>query len=95
MTNRLSVLRSQLAGLRRARGSARAISAWSAAAIAVLLALAAVLVFDLLFQLGIRERAVVLALAVAAIGWAFWRYAIPLHSLLIHPVQNFHPYSAE
>jgi hypothetical protein len=78
MTSRLAYLRSQLAVLRRARRRVRALAAWTALASAVLLALAAVFVLDLVFGLAVPQRVVALVLAGLAVGWALWRYTWPL-----------------
>ncbi|MEX2173583.1 MAG: hypothetical protein WD872_04420 [Pirellulaceae bacterium] len=75
---RLATLRSQLAALRRARAAVRSATAWSAAATAVLWALAGVLALDVLFELELLPRAVVLAIAAGAVLWAFWKYTRPL-----------------
>jgi hypothetical protein len=77
MTSRLATLRSQLAGLRRARGRVRAATAWSALAIAIVLALAALFVLDLVFELAVPQRIVAIALAAAAIAWSWWRFTRP------------------
>jgi len=78
MSNRLATLRAQLAGLRRARSGVRAAVAWSALGIAVLSALAVVFALDLIFELAVPQRIVVLIIAAAAVAWAFWRFTRPL-----------------
>jgi hypothetical protein len=64
--------------MRRARAMVRAASAWSAAIVAVLVALAGVFVLDVLFELAVPQRAVVLVLAAAGAAWALWRFTWPL-----------------
>jgi hypothetical protein len=78
MTSRLATLRSQLASLRRARSTVRATTAWSAFATAVLWALAGVFALDVLFELAVPQRFIVMLLAAGAAGWAFWRFTRPL-----------------
>ena len=78
MTSRLATLRSQLAGLRRARAGVRAATAWSALGIAAIVALAAVFVLDVLFELPVPQRLIVMAVAAALVGWAFWQFTRPL-----------------
>lgn len=76
--SRLATLRSQLAGLRQARSAVRAATAWSSFVTAVLWALAGVLVLDLVFELAILPRLVVMLLAAGGVAWAFVRYTRPL-----------------
>jgi hypothetical protein len=78
MTSRLATLRSQLASLRRARAGVRAATAWSAVGVAAVWALAALFVLDVLFELPVPQRLVVMLLAGAGVGWAFWRFTRPL-----------------
>ena len=47
-------------------------------ATAVLVALAAVFALDLVFELAVPQRIVVLLLVGLGVGWAFWRYTLPL-----------------
>ena len=75
---KLTTLRSQLASLRRARSVVRSLTAWSAAGIAVLWALAAVFLIDFLFELEVPQRIAVLLIALGSIGWAAWRFTLPL-----------------
>jgi hypothetical protein len=75
---KLATLRSQLTGLRRARSAVRTATAWSSLVTAVLWALAGVLLFDVLFELEVVPRLVVLLLAAGAVAWAFVRYTSPL-----------------
>jgi hypothetical protein len=56
----------------------RAVAAWSAAAIAAFAAVAGFFVLDLVFELAVPQRVVVLLLAAGGIGWAFFRYTRPL-----------------
>jgi hypothetical protein len=74
---KLITLRSQLSSLRRARAVARSLTAYAATGIAIVWALAAVLVLDVMFELEVPQRAVVLLLAVAAVVWAALRYTRP------------------
>ncbi|MCI0358710.1 MAG: hypothetical protein L0211_09535 [Planctomycetaceae bacterium] len=76
--SKLGTLRSQLGGLRRARSAVRSATAWSSLVTAVLWALAGVLVLDVLFELELLPRLVVLLLAAGAVMWAFVRYTRPL-----------------
>jgi hypothetical protein len=75
---KLATLRSQLAGLRRARSAVRGATAWSSLAIAVLWALAGIFLLDLVFELEVPQRLVVIALAATAVAWAGWRFTRPL-----------------
>ena len=75
---KLATLRSQLRGLKRARSAVRAATAWSSFVTAVLWALAGVLVLDLVFELDIVPRLVVIGLAAAAALWALARFTLPL-----------------
>ncbi len=75
---KLGTLRSQLGGLRRARAAVRSATAWSSLVTAVLWALAGVFVLDVLFELEIVPRLVVLLLAAGAAIWAFYRFTRPL-----------------
>lgn len=75
---KLATLRSQLGGLRRARSAVRSATAWSSLVTAVLWALAGVFLLDVLFELEVVPRLVVLLLAAGAVVWAFWRYTRPL-----------------
>jgi hypothetical protein len=75
---RLGTLRSQLAALRRARAAVRAATAWSSLATAVLWALAGILAVDLLFELAILPRLVLVLIAAGAVVWAYWRFTRPL-----------------
>ena len=78
MTSRLATLRSQLASLRRARSGVRGATAWSAVGVAALWALAALFLLDVTFELPVPQRVVVMLLAAAGVGWAFWRFTRPL-----------------
>ena len=68
MTTRLHTLRSQLAGLRQARASARQLTAWTAVGTAVLWALIGVFLVDFILQREVAapQRAILLLLAAAA-----------------------------
>jgi hypothetical protein len=78
MTSRLTTLRSQLTGLREARALVRNATAWSAAGIALLWALAAVFLLDWTFELDILPRIVVILLAAAGVAWAIWKFTRPM-----------------
>lgn len=75
---KLTTLRSQLSNLRRARGTVRALTAWSATGIAILWALAALLLIDVVFELAVPQRIVVMLLALGSVIWAAWRFTVPL-----------------
>ena len=75
---KLATLRSQLAGLRRARSAVRSATAWSSLAIALLWALAGIFVLDLLFELAVPQRLIVMLLGAIAVVWAGWRFTRPL-----------------
>src|SRR5439155_1341300 len=70
-------LRANLASLRRGRAGVRRVVAWSALASSVFVALAAVFLLDVLFELAVVQRIVVLLLAAAAVGWAFFQWSWP------------------
>lgn len=78
MTSRLAILRSRLVSLRWARASLRAIAAWSTFGSSLIIALLSVFVLDFAFRLAVPERIVVLGLALASLGWAFWRFTWPM-----------------
>lgn len=75
---KLGTLRSQLTSLRRARSAVRSATAWSSLVTAVLWALAGVLALDVLFELELLPRLVVLLIAACAVVWAFVRFTWPL-----------------
>src|SRR6185295_6178320 len=78
MTSRLAELRSRLSRLQRARRLLRWWAAWSALASGVLIALLAMFVLDLVFELAGPQRVVVAAIALAGVGWSFWKFTRPL-----------------
>jgi hypothetical protein len=78
MTSRLALLRSQLAHLARARERLRRVAAWSALASGLLAGLAGVFLLDLVFDLAVPQRVVVLLLAAGAVSWVYWRLTRPL-----------------
>jgi hypothetical protein len=78
MTSRLAIFRVRLNGLRTARAVYRAVAAWSALGASIIVSLLVVFALDFTFGLSVIERMVVLTLAIAAIGWAFWRFTRPL-----------------
>ena len=75
---KLTTLRSQLASLRQARALVRGATAYSALLTAILWSLAGIFLLDLLFELEILPRLVVLLIAAGAIAWAAYRYTRPL-----------------
>jgi hypothetical protein len=77
MSSRLDHLRASLARLKRARLGVRRATAWSAFGAAVLIALAGVLLLDVVFELPVDQRLVVLGLSAAGLLWAFWKFAWP------------------
>lgn len=78
MTSRLAIFRARLNGLRTARAVYRTVAAWSALGASIIISLLVVFVLDFTFGLSVTERLVVLALAIGAIGWAYWRFTKPL-----------------
>src|SRR5262245_40580349 len=78
MTSRLAIFRARLNGLRAARAVYRALAAWSALGASIIISLRVVFLLDFTFGLSVSERMVVLPLAIAAVGWAFWRLTRPL-----------------
>jgi hypothetical protein len=75
---RLATLRSQLAALRRARALVRGTTAWSSLGTALLWALAGIFLLDVVFELEVPQRVVVIALAIGAVARAGWRFTRPL-----------------
>lgn len=75
--SKLGALRSQLAGLRRARAGVRGAVAWSALGIAILAALAGLFALDLIFELAVPQRIVVLLIAAGCVAWAYKRFTRP------------------
>ena len=74
----LKRLRHQLNSLRRARRTVRVGAACAALAVAVLWALLAVFALDVVFELSVLQRLLVLAIGVTAVIWAAARFAKPL-----------------
>jgi len=68
--SKLRLLRRRLAALRRRRSFARWGSALSAILLAVLLVLAALLAADIVFELDVIQRGVVMLIGTAALAWA-------------------------
>ncbi len=75
--NGLDQLRARLASLRRRRRLARWIVAYSALAVAVLWALAAVLLGDWLLDMDYPQRLVMLGACTGGVLWAFYRFSRP------------------
>jgi len=75
---RLHTLRNQLHALRRYRQAARWTLVLSAAAIIALATLGAVYLLDVLFELPVGQRVVLLVLASGVVVWAVMRYCVPL-----------------
>src|SRR5262245_15602655 len=78
MTSRLAIFRARLNGLRAARAVYRSVAAWSALGASIIISLLVVFLLDFTFGLSVIERLAVLALAIAGVGWAFWRFTRPL-----------------
>ena len=77
-SRRLDPLRDRLEAIRRRRSLGRRLTAWSAVAVAALAAVLVALVLDWLFSLPRAGRLWLWAGIVAAVVWAFRRYALPL-----------------
>lgn len=75
---KLSALRSQLAGLGRARATVRLLTAWSATGIAAIVALAGVFLLDWLFALEVLPRIVVILLGIVGVVWTYRRFTQPM-----------------
>lgn len=79
---KLGVLRNQLASLRRARQFVRSAAALAAPVTAVLWVLAALFVLDVVFEMSVAQRAIMLLVGIAAIGAAVYYLALPLLSVV-------------
>lgn len=75
---RLTPLRRQLSALHRARHSTRWVAAWSAVAIAVVVALGVLWALDVRFELSVAQRVIMLVLAATLITWSYRRFAATL-----------------
>jgi len=75
--SKLSVLRSRLAALRRRRQLARWVCGVTAIVIAALCALLFIFALDVIFDLNLIQRGVVVVLALAGFGAAVWYWALP------------------
>ncbi|MFM9069192.1 MAG: hypothetical protein ACKOUR_17960 [Planctomycetota bacterium] len=75
---KLELLRRRLADLRRARQTVRWGAAYSASLVAVLLLLGGLWALDVMFELSVLQRAVMMALAAAGAMWSFIQYTRPL-----------------
>lgn len=76
--SKLASLHSQLAALRRTRATARLVTALAAVATAILWALIGIFILDVLFELPLLPRLVVIVLGALASFWAFTKYTRPL-----------------
>lgn len=74
----LASLRRRIASLRRWRALMRGAAAWSAVLTALLWGLAGVFAVDVLFELNVAERLLMMAVAAGLVVWAGIRYALPL-----------------
>ena len=74
----LTPLRDQLTTLRRRRHGVRLGTAWVAVAVAVLWTLAVIFLIDWQLSMSRVQRIVAIAAGLAAIAWAYRRYAAPL-----------------
>lgn len=78
LSSKLQTLRSQLAGLRRARRMVRWTTAWSALATGVLWILAALFLLDFVFEMSVVQRVIVLLLSAAGVAALFIWLVRPL-----------------
>jgi hypothetical protein len=77
MISKLQTLRSQLASLRRSRQWFRWGTGWSAALVALLWILAGIFVLDVIFELEVLQRAVVIVVGLALLAWAVTKFTTP------------------
>jgi len=77
-TSQLAVLRRNLAALGAARQRARWTTAWSAMGTTVIACILAFWGLDLLFEMSVPQRLLVLLLSTGIIGWAYAKLARPL-----------------
>lgn len=75
---KLHSLRSQLATLGRARLTVRLLTAWSATAIAALVALAGIFLLDWMFSLEVLPRLVVMVLGIVGVVWTYRCFTQPM-----------------
>lgn len=75
---RLKTLRQQLRSLRRWRRRARLAAAYSATISTALLAVAAIFAVDVLFELDVLQRLLVMLLGLGAVFWGFRKLTAPL-----------------
>ena len=75
---KLGTLRSRLASLRRWRVFVRQATAFSAPLTAVLWTLVAVFVVDVVFEMDVVQRLIVMLIGAGALVWAYARYSTPL-----------------
>src|SRR4051794_17029081 len=81
MVTRLNLLRSKLARLRHVRSRIRASTIAATIVSALGASLLILFAIDVLFDLRAAERAIVIALAVAAAAWIIWRFCRPLFGI--------------
>ena len=74
---KLKAIHRHLASLRRRRRFKRRATAWSAVLTSLLWILGAIFAADVLFELDVPQRLLVLALGGLAAIWAFVRFAVP------------------
>lgn len=79
--SKLRTLRSQLASLRGRRQAYRWLIGLSAAAIAVLWVLVGIFVLDVIFQLDVLQRAVVIVVGLLGIVWAAYKFSSPFFGI--------------
>lgn len=77
MISKLSTLRSQLGALRRSRQMFRWGTGWSAALTALLLILGGIFVLDVIFELQVLQRAVVIVVGLGILAWAISKFTSP------------------
>ena len=73
----LNTLHRRLAALRRLRVWSRWSTAYSAVLTAALWLLLAVFALDVVFQMDVLQRVLIVALAAAGLVWSFRRFAVP------------------
>jgi hypothetical protein len=76
--SKLTPIHQQLTTLKNTRATVRGVTAFSALATSILVALAAVFVLDVIFELPLIPRLIVMVLAALGCFWAFTKYTQPL-----------------